>query len=498
MSRSRNIAAGSTRQDFIYTATADQTTFTGSDSNSNTLSYTAGLVEVFVNGTRLSAADFTATNGTSIVLASGADLNDNVNIVAYGVFSVADKLVQRTEFDYTATGGQTSFSGNDNDGQSLSYTPGKIDVYLNGSHLNVTDDYVASNGTSVVLQAGATAGDILQVINHGATSLVGNFVDGEALDTNGNEIILDADGDTSLHASTDDQIDVKISGADDFTFTANDFTALSGSAISTDTINETTSAAGVTVDGVLIKDGGVTGTIDVNGTSDGIILDADADTTISADTDDQIDIKVGGTDRVTINAAGNVSAVSFTGDGSNLTSLPSAQLSGDLPTISGANLTALAASVLTGNLPAIDGSALTALTSSALSGNLPALNGSALTNLTSGNLVGALPAIDGSALTGITSGLTQSAFSQNQNGYLKLSNNWLIQWGRQGSLSNGSATNVNFPITFPTVCWAVAACWGVQTSGTWHSAFPSINTTRFTAHNVSGSTQSCYFIAVGK
>ena len=40
--------------------------------------------------------------------------------------------------------------------------------------------------------------------------------------------------------------------------------------------------------------------VDVNGLSDGVILDADADTTISADTDDQIDIKVGGTDVVTL------------------------------------------------------------------------------------------------------------------------------------------------------------------------------------------------------
>ena len=136
--------------------------------------------------------------------------------------------------------------------------------------------------------------------------------------------------------------------------------------------------------------------------------------------------------------------------------------------------------------------------SSALTGTLPALNGSALTSLASANLTGALPALDGSALTGIATGLTATTFSQAQNGYIKLSNNLLIQWGRASSLANGGARTVNFPITFPTACWAVAASWGVQTSGTWHSAFPSINTTRFTAHNVSGSTQSCWFIAVGK
>ena len=51
------------------------------------------------------------------------------------------------------TVGQTTFTGNDNDSESLSYTGGQIDVYLNGSHLNQTDDYVDNKGTSVVLQS---------------------------------------------------------------------------------------------------------------------------------------------------------------------------------------------------------------------------------------------------------------------------------------------------------------------------------------------------------
>jgi hypothetical protein len=45
------------------------------------------------------------------------------------------------------------------------------------------------------------------------------------------ELVLDADGDTSITADTDDQIDIKIAGADDFQFTANTFTAQSGSSI---------------------------------------------------------------------------------------------------------------------------------------------------------------------------------------------------------------------------------------------------------------------------
>jgi len=90
-------------------------------------------------------------------------------------------------------------------------------------------------------------------------------------DLNGGEMILDADGDTSITADTDDQIDVKIANADDFKFTANTFAALSGSKITTNTIDETTSATGVTIDGVLVKDGdvipGTDGGIGYSGTS---------------------------------------------------------------------------------------------------------------------------------------------------------------------------------------------------------------------------------------
>ncbi len=53
------------------------------------------------------------------------------------------------------------------------------------------------------------------------------------IDVNGtaNGIILDADGDTSIGASSDDQIDVKINGAADFSITSDSFNVLSGSTI---------------------------------------------------------------------------------------------------------------------------------------------------------------------------------------------------------------------------------------------------------------------------
>tara|TARA_B100001057_G_scaffold102008_2_gene99168 strand:+ start:31043 stop:34096 length:3054 start_codon:yes stop_codon:yes gene_type:complete len=95
----------------------------------------------------------------------------------------------------------------------------------------------------------------------------------KSFDLNGSELILDEDADTSIHASTDDQIDIKIANADDFTFTANTFNVLSGSSIL------------------------IAGNIDMNGSE--LILDADADTSITASADDQIDFRLGGNDRIT-------------------------------------------------------------------------------------------------------------------------------------------------------------------------------------------------------
>ena len=89
MSRSRDISKGTTRTEFVFTATDGQTTFSTDDS-STALAYVVGKIDVFLNGVRLAPADFTATNGTSIVLASGANTSDVMLVVAYGTFQVAD------------------------------------------------------------------------------------------------------------------------------------------------------------------------------------------------------------------------------------------------------------------------------------------------------------------------------------------------------------------------------------------------------------------------
>jgi len=69
-----------------------------------------------------------------------------------------------TVYKFVATAGQTTFSGADANGLTLAYLAGGIVVSLNGPVIvGGGDDYTASNGTSIVLTSGATAGDTLEV-----------------------------------------------------------------------------------------------------------------------------------------------------------------------------------------------------------------------------------------------------------------------------------------------------------------------------------------------
>jgi hypothetical protein len=74
-------------------------------------------------------------------------------------------------YRFTAAGGETSESGLDDNGLTLSYLPGKEQVYLNGVLLARTSDYTATNGTSITSLAALTAGDILEIITFTAFDL---------------------------------------------------------------------------------------------------------------------------------------------------------------------------------------------------------------------------------------------------------------------------------------------------------------------------------------
>ena len=70
-----------------FTATASQTTFTV------TGTYTVGSVLVFVNGIQMNSADYTATDGTTVVLTEARNSGDTVRVVAsFGAASLVSGL----------------------------------------------------------------------------------------------------------------------------------------------------------------------------------------------------------------------------------------------------------------------------------------------------------------------------------------------------------------------------------------------------------------------
>lgn len=92
----------------------------------------------------------------------------------------------------------------------------------------------------------------------GSFAFAGQIAAGAGIDMNGTELIMDVNGNSSLHMDTDDQLDVKLGGADEYTFTAT--------------------------------------SLDLQANK--LIFDANANTSITADTDDRFDFEIGGTDEL--------------------------------------------------------------------------------------------------------------------------------------------------------------------------------------------------------
>jgi hypothetical protein len=147
--------SASARAEQNFTATAGQTTFT------ITGGYVVGLVDVFINGARLLPTDYTATNGTTVVLGTGALLNDAVTVLNY-TSTIAALPTSRDVIDYTATAAQTTFT------VSGGYVVGLLDVYVNGSKLT-SAEFTATNGTTFVLTDASVVGNQVQAIRYNSS-----------------------------------------------------------------------------------------------------------------------------------------------------------------------------------------------------------------------------------------------------------------------------------------------------------------------------------------
>ena len=218
-------SSGATEQsaafkEYLYVATSSQTTFSGSDANSDTLSYTPGFLEVHLNGVKLRpTTDFTATSGSSVVLAEAASTGDIVQIGTFvQVLGFGDSVVT------TATG----------DGSTNTVTLGanplnetNTQVYIDGVY-QAKDKYSVS-GTTLTFGSGNTPpnGATIEVVigsRSVTTASVDSFtadggvkvdnitIDGTEIDLSSGDLTLDVAGGISLDADDEGTISFKDGG----------------------------------------------------------------------------------------------------------------------------------------------------------------------------------------------------------------------------------------------------------------------------------------------
>lgn len=154
----KNPAALKSTKRIYFTATASQTTFNISDG------YSVGDVEVYMNGLRLTEGDdYTATNGSDIILTSGANVGDSILVTSYNQFLTSN-----------------SYTKAESDNKYLALTGGTLTSYLRTPNYGVSS---YSDSATASLEASAGLGE----------QGVGIKAFGRSVATNGGDILYTAD-----------------------------------------------------------------------------------------------------------------------------------------------------------------------------------------------------------------------------------------------------------------------------------------------------------------
>jgi hypothetical protein len=143
-----------------FSGTGSQTAFTLSAAPANTASIIVAVSGVLQDPSTYSTSGLTLTFSAAPPVGTG---NISVRFLGIPASNIAT-TAYRTQTEFTATAGQTTFS-------VPSYTPGFIDVYRNGALLG-SADYTATSGTTVVLTNAASSGDLIETISFFVSSVL--------------------------------------------------------------------------------------------------------------------------------------------------------------------------------------------------------------------------------------------------------------------------------------------------------------------------------------
>ena len=181
------------RQDYAYsslTGSPTNVSFFTNDANYLDSTTVPGVIDatyIQANQTTYNTSDFLDSTTVELVVDS-AYVNARIN-VGVGI----------QHFVYTATDGQTTFSGNDYYGNALSYVNNKEQVYRNGVLLVRDDQYTATSGNSVVILNGCDSDDVISISAFSNTRFLDNVSDsGDGITVTGN---LSVQGDLNFTGS---------------------------------------------------------------------------------------------------------------------------------------------------------------------------------------------------------------------------------------------------------------------------------------------------------
>ena len=204
-------------KEYVYTATNNQTSFSGSDDNSQTLSYVVGYLQVFLNGVLLeNGTDYTATTGNSVVLVNGAATSDILQISTFVKVLGTGDMVTNTFTGNGSTAAYTLTTNPDTEENTIVFVDGvyqEKDTYT-VSGTTLTFDANVPNGASIEVVIGSrnvTLSDVNDLDISGDLTVDGNTTLGNAAtDT----VTFTADVASHLIPSADSTFNIGASGTE--------------------------------------------------------------------------------------------------------------------------------------------------------------------------------------------------------------------------------------------------------------------------------------------
>ena len=148
-------SASDVRKVFKYTTTGNTTAFTGSDDNSNTLSYTLGAADVYLNGIKQElSTDYAETNTSTITFVNTVASGNVVEIIAYyRTIGTGNSVVNQ----YTGDGTTAAFT--------LTTAPvseNNLLVYIDGVYQQKTD--YTTSGTTLTMDTAPASGAVIETV----------------------------------------------------------------------------------------------------------------------------------------------------------------------------------------------------------------------------------------------------------------------------------------------------------------------------------------------